>query len=195
MKVSIIIPVYNTEEYLDECLASVMEQDCADWECILVDDGSTDRSPKICDAWADKDSRFRVFHAENHGVAAARNLGMDMAGGDYLAFVDSDDIAEPNLVSRLVSRAEQSNAELVVGGYSQWKGNEAILENLPVSDATFSFCDQYEKRIINLFENNLIFCPYSKLFSRSLVKRFNIRFDNRYSYGEDLLLIARSSII
>lgn len=92
MSISIIVPVYNTEKYLSACLDSILTQSFTDFELLLVDDGSTDKSGEICDEYAQKDSRIRVFHKENGGVSSARNLGIEEAVGDYLHFVDADDI-------------------------------------------------------------------------------------------------------
>ena len=90
-KISIIIPVYNAERILRRCLDSVQNQSYSDWECIIVDDGSKDSSPAICDEYAETDSRFKVIHKENGGVSKARNTGLGQASGDWVTFVDSDD--------------------------------------------------------------------------------------------------------
>lgn len=90
-KISIIVPVYKVEKYLHRCLDSIVAQNFTDWECILVDDGSPDGSGKICDEYAEKDGRFKVFHQENQRVSAARNKGLDNAKGEWIGFVDSDD--------------------------------------------------------------------------------------------------------
>ena len=95
---SIVIPVYNTEKYLDCCLESVLTQSFQDFEIILVDDGSPDRAPALCDAWAEKDCRIRVVHQENGGLSSARNTGIHHASGEYLLFLDSDDFFEPDLL-------------------------------------------------------------------------------------------------
>ena len=89
--ISVIVPVYNTEKYLDECIQSILNQSFTDFELLLIDDGSTDRSGAICDQYAAKDERVRVFHTENGGVSSARNVGLDEAKGEWIAFVDSDD--------------------------------------------------------------------------------------------------------
>ena len=89
--ISVIIPVYKVEEYLENCIQSVIKQTVSDLEIILVDDGSPDQCPEICDLWADKDSRIKVIHKENGGLSDARNAGLDIAQGEYLSFVDSDD--------------------------------------------------------------------------------------------------------
>lgn len=95
MKVSVIVPVYNAERYLDRCVASILDQTCPDLELILINDGSRDSSGAICDKWAGADPRVKVVHQENRGVSAARNAGLDMASGDYIAFVDADDEIAP----------------------------------------------------------------------------------------------------
>ena len=94
-KISVIVPVYNTEKYLHRCIDSVLAQTFTDWELLLIDDGSKDTSGSICDKYAAKDKRIRVFHKENGGVSSARNLGRDYAQGEWVTFVDSDDYIEP----------------------------------------------------------------------------------------------------
>ena len=99
MTLSIIIPVYDTEAYLPTCLNSILSQNVTDYEVLLVDDGSTDRSGVICDEYAAKDNRIRVFHKENGGVSSARNLALDNATGEWVTFVDSDDWIEDDYIS------------------------------------------------------------------------------------------------
>ena len=99
--ISIIIPVYNAEKYLKKCLDSVINQTYKNLEIILVDDGSTDKSPEICDKYAEKDSRIIVLHKENGGVSSSRNAGLDIFKGEYLSFVDSDDYVEPDYIEYL----------------------------------------------------------------------------------------------
>ena len=89
--ISVIVPVYNVEEYLDRCIESIVNQTYKNLEILLIDDGSTDNSYNICDKWAKKDNRIKVVHKENGGVSSARNVGLDVATGDYIGFVDSDD--------------------------------------------------------------------------------------------------------
>lgn len=112
--VSIIIPVYKVERYLNACVESVRAQTFPDWEVLLVDDGSTDNCPQMCDAWAAKDPRIRVIHRENGGLSAARNSGIEQARGDFLLFVDSDDLLEPDTVRRAVEAQRAQNADLVI---------------------------------------------------------------------------------
>lgn len=122
IKVSIIIPVYKVEEYLADCLTSVLNQTFQDYEVILVDDGSPDSCPQLCDEWATKDERIKVIHRENGGLSAARNSGVKAAKGDYLYFLDSDDELTPDALEvmyRLVDA--HSRVDLVQGGFFEKK--------------------------------------------------------------------------
>ncbi|WP_300281264.1 glycosyltransferase family 2 protein [uncultured Subdoligranulum sp.] len=112
--ISVIIPVYKVEPYLDACVASVTAQTFSDLEILLVDDGSPDGCPALCDAWAQKDPRVRVIHRENGGLSAARNTGIDAATGQFLAFVDSDDLLEPDTLRRAYEAQRQHDADLVI---------------------------------------------------------------------------------
>lgn len=110
--VSVIVPVYGTEAFLEQCADSILQQTWRNLEIILVDDESPDKSPEICDMYAAKDSRVRVIHRKNGGVSAARNAGLDAAGGDYIAFVDSDDWISPDMIEVLVNACEQNDTDL-----------------------------------------------------------------------------------
>ena len=112
--VSIIIPVYGVEQYLDRCVRSVVNQSYTHLEIILVDDGSTDQCPAICDAWANRDSRIQVIHKPNGGLSSARNAGLDVATGEFIAFVDSDDYVEPDYIAAMVRAAEDKHADLAM---------------------------------------------------------------------------------
>lgn len=116
VSVSVIVPVYKVEPYIDRCVASLRNQTLENIEMILVDDGSPDRCPEICDKYARKDSRVRVIHKKNEGLGYARNSGMNMAKGKYIAFVDSDDYVSQNFLKELYLLAEKENADACVGG-------------------------------------------------------------------------------
>ncbi len=116
-KLSIIIPVYNIENYLPRCLDSILNQDFTDFEVIIVDDGTNDTSGKIADLYADKDNRIKVIHKENGGVSTARFEGVKIAKGQFIGFVDGDDIIEPDMYSVLMDNAEKYNADLSHCGY------------------------------------------------------------------------------
>ena len=123
--VSIIVPVYDVEEYLVECIESILAQTWKHFEIILVDDGSTDSSGKMCDEYAEKYNCIFVIHKKNGGLSSARNAGIDVARGNYLAFIDSDDVVHPDYLRELVKIVEKENADLVacdfcVGTSCQW---------------------------------------------------------------------------
>ena len=117
--ISVIVPVYNVESYLPKCLDSIIAQTYTDLEILVIDDGSTDRCGAICDSYAERDRRIRVFHTENRGLSAARNLGLDHAKGEYIGFVDSDDWIEPDMYEVLLRKAEETGADIVECGF--WK--------------------------------------------------------------------------
>ena len=116
-KISIIVPVYNVENYLKECLDSILGQSFTDWECILVDDGSTDSSPVICDEYASQDSRFKVIHKLNGGVSSARNAGLKAASAEFIGFVDPDDWIEPVMFNILYSLIVDYDADIAQIGF------------------------------------------------------------------------------
>lgn len=141
--VSVIIPVYNTEKGLEQCLNSVLEQTYQNLEVILIDDGSTDGSGEICDRYADQDRRVRVVHQKNAGVAAARNIGLDMATGAYIGWVDSDDWIEPQMFEHMLNGALAYRADIVICGRHEvypghsfvksWKQQEILNRSQAVS--------------------------------------------------------------
>lgn len=114
---SIVVPVYNVEKYLDRCMTSILNQDFSDWEMILVDDGSTDRCPALCDSYADKDHRIKVIHKKNGGLSNARNAGLKIASGEYVGFVDSDDTIRKDMYSRMINAAEEYHTDFVMSDY------------------------------------------------------------------------------
>lgn len=115
--ISVIVPIYNTEKYLVECVESIRKQTYSNIEIILVDDGSTDASIEICDEFAEKDSRVRVFHKENEGVAVARNFGIQQSNGQYVVIVDSDDVAVDKMIEVLYTQIKENDADIAVGNY------------------------------------------------------------------------------
>ena len=116
-KISVIIPIYNAEVYLENCLESIKNQSFTDYEVLLIDDGSTDNSGKICDVFATKDFRFQVIHKSNGGVSSARNIGIEQAKGEWICFMDSDDTVEKDYLQHLYQGANQQNDILVVQGF------------------------------------------------------------------------------
>ena len=125
MEISIIIPVYNKVDYLDKCFESLFNQDYNSFECVAVNDGSTDDSGIICDKWASKEKRLRVIHTENGGVTAARRKGVELARGRYIVFVDADDELLPGALKKLYDTIEQTKADEVIARFRSQTGTES----------------------------------------------------------------------
>lgn len=183
--ISVIIPVYNVAPYLNRCVQSVIDQLYQDWECILVDDGSTDDSGRLCDKWALCDSRVKVIHQVNQGVSVARNNGIIESSGAYIAFIDSDDWVASNYLQDLYDN--RTDCELVVSGLiGEWEdGNKDICTPL----ATKCFVLSYEnvEDFVHLNDNALLYGPMNKLFVARIIKEKQISFPVNCAYGEDLL--------
>lgn len=163
-KISIIIPVYNVENYIRECLESVINQDYKNLEIILIDDGSKDLSGKICDEYALKDKRIIVIHQKNAGAAAAKNTGLKIATGEYLSFVDADDTLEPNIYSYLVNTMVEYNVDVIQCGFNDWYVNEkkpyfSIKEKIKFE------IEDYMKRYTFDWTSGLL---WDKLYKRSI---------------------------
>ncbi len=124
--ISIIIPVYNVERYLRECIDSIIAQTYKNLEIILVDDGSSDKSGEICDEYSKKDSRIKVIHKKNGGLSDARNVALDIAKGDYIGFIDSDDYIEKDMFQILYNLAEEYNAEISSISFYKMLENKVI---------------------------------------------------------------------
>lgn len=116
-KISIIVPVYNVEQYLPRCIDSILAQTFTDFELLLIDDGSNDNSGKICDEYAEKDNRIRVFHKGNEGVSSARQIGLEKANGQYSIHADGDDWLESNMLERMYKMANTTNADIVISDF------------------------------------------------------------------------------
>lgn len=189
-KISVIVPVYKVEKYLPECIESVLAQTFTDFELILVDDGSPDDSGKICDAYAARDPRIRVFHKENGGVSSARNLGLDYARGEWVAFVDSDDWVERDYIDTLLRGLDAADDA------------DFVHCRMRVDSAVFS--REVAHGIPGVFPAKAFFLgaldgkgcgggPYCKLFSKEILEENKIRFEEEISIFEDLLFILRYS--
>lgn len=177
--VSIIIPVYNVEKYLDQCLSSVVRQSYKALEIILVDDGSSDGSPAICDAYAAKDGRVIVYHNGNHGPSYSRNFGIDHSSGEYLMFIDSDDWVGVDYVGNLVKAMEETGSELAISPYYL-----AFPERSELCDADEKeLTGALSKDLVSLYY--LILGPCFKLYRRDMVLEKGIRFPLGRSYSED----------
>lgn len=180
--ISVIVPIYNAAKYLRRCIDSILHQTFADYEIILVDDGSSDDSPKICDEYGACYKNIIVVHKQNQGASVARNTGIDIARGEFLCFVDADDSVSPDYLQNLYNSHEQTGADLIIHGLQKDDGSIISPKdrNLYVGkDLSSFFCD-----------NNLssLGGPCSKLFLKTVLLE-NVRFDSKIVYGEDLCFL------
>jgi len=165
--ISVIVPVYNVEEYLPRCVDSILAQTYEKLEVILVDDGTKDASDQICDRYAEKDPRVRVIHKENGGLSSARNAGIDIATGEYLAFVDSDDWIEPEMYSHMLELMEKYDTRLVCAGrYDVESETEAKTVGLCPEKEELVSGEELVKRIF--LWDHLDSAAWDKLYHRSL---------------------------
>ena len=189
VRISIVIPVYNSEEYLDKCLSSIVLQDMSSYEVILVDDGSTDSSPLICERYSATDPRFKAIAKPNGGVSSARNVGLGIADGEYVMFVDSDDALAPGALSAL-DEAISDDPDFVVAGFNVYNENIFYGTTAPKSASFYpsgkidSFLSDTMKRKGALYRG-----PWAKLYRNSVIRRNKIRFNESLSYAEDKLFI------
>lgn len=175
-KISIIIPVYKVEKYLNRCLDSIIAQTFTDWECILIDDGSPDNSGKICDEYAANDDRFVVIHQENAGVSAARNVGLDVAKGEWIGFVDSDDWIERNTYEIVYKNAIENNADIVQWGC--WLNDgQTDYETIMHPEGNID---------LNNIRVTLWHGPCTKLIKKELFVNNNIKFPLNIALAEDM---------
>lgn len=178
-KVSVIVPVYNTEKYLPRCIDSILAQTFTDFELILINDGSSDNSGAICDEYAAKDKRITVIHKENGGVSSARNKGIEIAQGEWIAFVDSDDYIANNMLTSFKIKSED-NTDIKIGRITSLGYNANV--SGPISDRTISIDE------LRLYTKQLnIQSPCSKLYKSSIIQNFKITFDKNIRVSEDLL--------
>lgn len=174
-KVSVIVPVYNVEEYLPECIDSILGQRFDRFELILVDDGATDGSGAICDSYAAKDSRIRVLHKENGGLSSARNAGIEVASGKYIAFIDSDDVVHKDYLRDMVAIAERENADLVACSF--FKGEECVWQH--TDEARVEALDiRIGREILNKMNENdvVVTVAWNKLYHSKFFKEYALRY-------------------
>lgn len=180
-KVSVIVPVYNAEKYLTECVDSILAQTLRDIEVILVDDGATDSSPAICDAYAEKDDRVRVIHKPNGRAASARNAGMKIAQGDYIAFVDSDDWIDPSMYQKMFA----TKADVCLCDYIRFKGKQEFSFTQPNVRDGFYDKEQIRKEIYSHLVMDGIEYPIT-ISNWALLIRRRVIEENHLSYREDI---------
>lgn len=194
--VSIIVPVYNVEKYLPRCVASLRAQTLADIEIILVDDGSPDGCPQMCDRFAAEDARIRVVHKANGGLSSARNAGIDAAAGQYLGFVDSDDAVSPDMYEKMVAAIEKDGTDFVMSDYIRVPSEAPeYLKTTAIAGGVYSKADIRETVFPALIMGpDLNYGPllsvWHCLYRADFLKRNNLRFENDVRWSEDNIFSA-----
>lgn len=183
--VSIIVPVYNTEKYLRRCIDSILAQTYTDFELLLINDGSKDNSGVICDGYAQKDKRVRVFHKENGGVSSARNLGIDNAVGEYICFIDADDWIAHDYIENLYAPLEM-DADLVIS-FSTLIYNDGGRQK-PANESSLLVKENFQSLFVD-YNLHIYTSPWGKLYKRSVVEKHSMRFCEEMYIGEDLLFL------
>lgn len=183
-KVSVVVPIYNAEAYLERALKEIIQQTYIDIEIILVNDGSTDKSLEICKKYMKKDNRIKIVTGENHGAAYARNQGIKNATGDYLLFIDADDIIDNNYIKILMSTLKEDKYDLILCGHREIYKKSNKQRTFLIS------CEEYEQLLgniqddYNILEMYLI-APWGKLYDLNIIKRNKIFFPDGFRNAED----------
>ena len=206
LKVSIILPVYNTEKYLPKCLDSIQAQTLKEIEIICINDGSTDNSLNILKEYADRDSRFKIISQTNSGQSAARNKGLDFATGKYVGFVDSDDYIEPGMYEKLFKNATENKSDISLCSMSTYTQTTGVFNTNVRYFSLNIFPSSFDGKVFNYKDtDNFLFricvSPCNKLYKKELIKDNNISFpeglffeDNVFFY-ETFMLAKRISLI
>lgn len=181
LQISVIVPVYNAEKYLIRCIDSILIQSFPNFELLLIDDGSKDSSGQICDEYATKDSRVRVFHKENGGVSSARNFGLDNANGNYICFIDADDWIESNYLEYILP---VDGEDMVICSF--------MCDSTEVFYLSDKVRDKFDiGRSLHVLIDHMAICaPWCKIMCRDIIEKNHIRFDVNVSAGEDVLFIC-----
>ena len=186
-KISVIVPVYNAEKYLHRCVDSILTQTFTDFELLLINDGSKDKSGAICDEYAAKDSRVRVFHKENGGVSSARNLGLDNAKGEWITFVDSDDWIVSDMYEKMLQKLVKNNADLCLCDINMYWGDE-------VADLVYEHCLSVvneKDKDVEMFINSSWHSCCNIMAKKDLFDVYELRSPNGIAYCEDFHLSVR----
>ena len=186
-RVSVIVPVYNMEKLIGRCIDSILGQTYANLQLILVDDGSRDQSPAICDGYAAKDPRVQSLHKENSGVADATNVGLDHVTGDFVVFVDSDDYIEPDMIERLVAAQGETDADIVQTGMSRVNESNVVTEKSEQAPAFFSDTDSILTEFFS--GTSIMLCLASKLFKKRFFETY------RFESGRNIIDILATPFL
>lgn len=195
-KVSIIVPIYNVEKYLDRCMQSVLNQTLKDIEIIMVDDGSPDNCPSMCDEYARKDNRIKVIHKKNGGLGFARNSGLEIATGEYVAFIDSDDFIDTSMYETLYNTAKSHGLDTCFCGFNYYKNGKATPRREVTELKLFRGECEVKKFLLDMIgpapsyphEVKYLMCVWKAIYSMPVINKNHLRFDSEKELAsEDIL--------
>ena len=188
--VSIVVPAYNAELHLSECLDSILKQTYSNLQIIVIDDGSTDSTAIICDEYKKKDNRVTIIHQKNKGVSASRNIGIDIAEGEFLQFVDADDLLVPEAVEHTVRHLTKSSADALYFNFAAFSGNK-LIKRSKIAYKDFPVVEKSDRKETFKFINSGFISNYiwAFLFRTVFLKKNHIFFDSSLSFGEDVLFV------
>lgn len=187
-KVSVIVPVYNADKYLSNCIDSILEQTYQNIEVIIIDDGSSDNSSSICDEYKKIDNRIDVYHNQNSGVSVTRNFGLNKATGEYVVFIDSDDICADTMIEKMVEAIEkEKDIDMAICGIGKFNIFPNITERLVHNSGLISIEEYLEKILLKESIGQYCGGPYNKIFKREMLIKNKILFDSGVSYAEDFM--------
>lgn len=181
--VSVLIPAYNVEGYLPKCLDSVLSQTFKDFEVVLIDDGSTDKTGKVCDEYAARDLRIKVLHQENKGISATRNCCLQQAKGEYVQFVDGDDWVEPNMLEAMLYKMAECNADIV--GCCFWEERQRNARKIE------TYYENRDAFLYDVLQNNWGVL-WKLLIKRNIITKYNILFPQGINGGEDFVFVVKA---
>lgn len=188
-KISIIIPIYNAENYIEDCLISLTNQTLEDIQIILINDGSEDNSLNICRKYEEKDGRIIIINKNNTGASDSRNRGIDIATSEFIAFVDADDWIDYDMFEKMYDKIISTNVDLVLCGYM--KENDEVTKQVFINEkeGLYSDINKFQSNFIYSYKKNLPVAPHCKLYRRSLIDNGNkkIRFKKDLTFGEDFI--------
>lgn len=185
---TIIVPIYNAEDFLRKGLDSILNQNFTDFELILINDGSTDQSLEICNIYAKLDTRIKVFTQKNTGVSSARNLGIKNAAGDYITFIDSDDFVGASFLKRFSEVLNKESYDLVISGFTLYYENDTTKNSVKLLKAEdLNKTDSVGQKIARAEMSYLLSGPFAKIFRREIISANKIFFDVNFHFGEDAI--------
>lgn len=187
-KISIIVPVYNAEKTLPRCLDSILQQTYFNFELLLINDGSSDKSGLICNKYAKENEKIKVFHKENTGVSATRNLGIQIAKGDWLCFIDSDDAIETNYLQTFIDLLSKYDADCYITSCKIY--SKGMFQTITLKEQIVAKENIYES-IIYLRQTTLLGVPWNKLFKTSVIRKNQVYFDETISSYEDEIFVLQ----